>query len=72
MNYSDNTFVHTMLVVCILFCLGHIVITILPPIVTEGMTKDDLVGLIDKSRTAMQDVYTKSSEEMKTKYYNVS
>lgn len=51
---------------------GHIVITILPPISTKGLTKDDLTGLIDKSRIVMQDIYTKSSEEMKTKYYNVS
>lgn len=53
-------------------CLGHIVITILPPIPTEGMTKASLSELIEKSRNAMQDVYTKSSEEMKTKYHNVS
>lgn len=51
---------------------GHIVITILPPISTEGMTKSDLSELIDKSRTAMQDAYTKSSEEIKTKYLNAS
>jgi len=44
----------------------------LPPIPTEGMTKEDLTGLIEKSRTAMQEVYTKSSAEIKTKYYNVS
>lgn len=51
---------------------GHIVITILPPIPTEGMTKNDLTSLVEKSRTVMQDVYTKTSEEMKTKYYSVS
>lgn len=55
-----------------IFDPGHIVITILPPISTEGMTKSDLSDLIDKSRTAMQDAYTKSSEEIKTKYLNVS
>ncbi|XP_060866516.1 1-acyl-sn-glycerol-3-phosphate acyltransferase beta-like isoform X1 [Metopolophium dirhodum] len=51
---------------------GHAVITILPPIPTEGMTKEDLPSLIEKSRTAMQEAYTKSSAEIKTEYYNVS
>jgi lysophosphatidate acyltransferase len=51
---------------------GHIVITILPPIYTEGMTKDDLSGLIEKSKTAMQEIYTRSSKEIKTKYLNDS
>jgi len=44
----------------------------LPPIPTEGMAKEDLSGLIEKSRTSMQEMYTKSSAEVKTKYYNVS
>ncbi|XP_025415103.1 1-acyl-sn-glycerol-3-phosphate acyltransferase beta-like [Sipha flava] len=55
-----------------IFDKGHIVITILPPISTEGLTKENLNELVEKSRNAMQDVYTKSSEEMKTKYFNVS
>jgi lysophosphatidate acyltransferase len=60
------------LFLCVVVISGHIVITILPPISTEGLTKENLNELVEKSRNAMQDVYTKSSEEMKTKYFNVS
>ncbi|XP_050443307.1 1-acyl-sn-glycerol-3-phosphate acyltransferase beta-like [Adelges cooleyi] len=54
------------------FDSGHNIITILPPISTEGMTKENLTELIEKARSAMTDVYKKTSEELKTKYYNVS
>jgi len=64
-------FVCLCMIVCP-YCIGHIVITILPAIPTEGMTKNDLSRLIEKSRSAMQDMYTKSSDEIKTKYFNVS
>jgi len=36
------------------------------------MTKDNLSGLIEKSKTAMQEIYTRSSKEIKTKYLNDS
>lgn len=60
------------IIINVYYVKGHAVITILPPIPTEGMTKEDLTSLIEKSRSAMQETYTKSSAEMKTKYYNVS
>ncbi|XP_050523158.1 1-acyl-sn-glycerol-3-phosphate acyltransferase beta-like isoform X2 [Daktulosphaira vitifoliae] len=55
-----------------IFNSGHSVITILPSISTEGLNKENLSDLIDKTRSVMNDVFKNSTEELKTKYNEVS
>ncbi|XP_015596982.1 1-acyl-sn-glycerol-3-phosphate acyltransferase alpha [Cephus cinctus] len=43
---------------------GRIVITTLPPIPTEGLGKDDIEALMDKTRKAMSDVFHATSREV--------
>lgn len=49
------------------FDMGKVVVTTLPPIPTEGLTKDDIEALMTKSRDVMMEVFTKTSEETKPK-----
>ena len=48
-----------------IFRPGHAIIHILPEIPTAGCTKDDMDGLIEKTRNIMQSEYTKLSQEAK-------
>ncbi|XP_076062772.1 1-Acylglycerol-3-phosphate O-acyltransferase 1 [Oratosquilla oratoria] len=44
-----------------IFNPGHVVVTCLPPVPTEGLTLDDMPQLMEKVRNMMLDVYTTSS-----------
>ncbi len=45
---------------------GEVIITVLPPIPTKGMTLEELPELVDKVRTAMTEVYCTTSAELKS------
>lgn len=42
---------------------GEIIITILPLIETEGVSKEDIQPLVDKTQMKMQEEFTKTSAE---------
>lgn len=50
------------------FIPGTSYITILPPIPTKGLTKDDIQELMDKSYDAMNTVFVQTSQETLTKH----
>uniref|UniRef100_A0A2A4IWN1 Uncharacterized protein n=1 Tax=Heliothis virescens TaxID=7102 RepID=A0A2A4IWN1_HELVI len=45
------------------FSSGEFIVSILPMIETEGMTKDDIGALIEKTQMNMQEEFTKISME---------
>lgn len=45
--------------------LGHCIISVLPEISCQGMTKDDLPQLLEKARNSMQATFTEISKETK-------
>lgn len=47
---------------------GTSYITILPPIPTKGLTKDNIQELMDKSYEAMNTVFVQTSQETLTKH----
>lgn len=49
---------------------GESIITILPPISTEGLTKEDLPELMENARTVMTAKYKEVSNEVQTKFKN--
>ncbi|XP_024867563.1 1-acyl-sn-glycerol-3-phosphate acyltransferase alpha-like [Temnothorax curvispinosus] len=46
------------------FDSGHILVTTLPPISTEGLSTDNVEELIEKTRTAMSEVFHATSREI--------
>ncbi|XP_078045123.1 1-Acylglycerol-3-phosphate O-acyltransferase 1 isoform X2 [Augochlora pura] len=46
------------------FDSGRVIITTLPPISTEGLSTDDIENLIQKTQTAMTDVFHTTSREV--------
>lgn len=49
--------------VCVLIP-GHIIVTCLPPISTQGLTKADMPDLMEDVRAQMMEVYTKTSSQV--------
>lgn len=47
-----------------IFTDGDIIVTTLPPISTEGLTRDDIESLMEKTRNAMLEVYRETSTEV--------
>lgn len=47
-----------------IFTDGEIIVTTLPPISTEGLTRDDIESLMEKTRNAMLKVYRETSTEV--------
>lgn len=46
---------------------GHIIVTCLPPISTQGLTKADMPDLMEDVRAQMMEVYTKTSSQVRLK-----
>lgn len=44
---------------------GNIIITTLPPIPTEGLTPEDVEELMEKTRNQMNEVFVRTSNEVK-------
>lgn len=45
-------------------CLGHIVVTVLPPINTTGLNLDHMAELMDKTHMSMDKVFKDTSDEL--------
>jgi hypothetical protein len=43
--------------------IGYSIISILPPIPTAGMTKNDLEMLMEKTRSVMSEAYMKTTDQ---------
>lgn len=46
------------------FITGRFIVSILPPISTEGLTKNDITALVDDCYAKMQEKYTEVSSEV--------
>lgn len=47
------------------FIAGHTIISVLPEISCQGLTKDDLPQLLEKTRNLMQNCFSELSKETK-------
>lgn len=52
------------MVITYILCTGNVIAQCLEPISTEGLTLDDVPDLINRIKSAMEEVYKESSNEV--------